>query len=99
MYSHGDKRVNAQLQLFTIILSHVVVSLFSIFEFDCPSGIFRPSFVYNNFKCCCTYEVKSNCTCNIANSTKSGFFPNMIDKLLVSVTKFSFDPFKTRRIR
>ena len=26
------------------IFSHGVVSLFSIYEFDCPSGIFRPSF-------------------------------------------------------
>ena len=26
------------------IFSHDVVSLFSIYEFDCPSGIFRPSF-------------------------------------------------------
>ena len=27
------------------IFSLVVVSLFSIYEFDCPSGIFRPSFM------------------------------------------------------
>ena len=26
------------------IFNHDVVSLFSIYEFDCPSGIFRPSF-------------------------------------------------------
>ena len=26
------------------IFSHGVVSLFSIYDFDCPSGIFRPSF-------------------------------------------------------
>ena len=28
------------------IFCHGVVSLFSIYEFDCPSGIFRPSFIY-----------------------------------------------------
>ena len=28
-----------------LIFSHGVVSLFSIYEFDCLSGIFRPSFV------------------------------------------------------
>ena len=28
------------------ICSHGVVSLFSIYEFDCPSGTFRPSFKY-----------------------------------------------------
>ena len=28
-----------------IIFSHGVVSLFSIYEFDCPSGIFRLSFI------------------------------------------------------
>ena len=27
------------------IFSHGVVSLFSIYEFDCPSGIFRPCFL------------------------------------------------------
>ena len=27
------------------IFSHGVVSLLSIYEFDCPSGIFRPSFI------------------------------------------------------
>ena len=32
--------------LFVLFLfSHGVVSLFSIYVFDCPSGIFRPSFV------------------------------------------------------
>ena len=28
-----------------LFISHGVVSLFSIYEFDCPSGIFRPSFI------------------------------------------------------
>ena len=32
------------------ILSHGVVSLFSIYEFDCSSGIFRPSFWKVNCK-------------------------------------------------
>ena len=27
------------------IFNHDVVSLFSIYEFDCPSGIFRPSYI------------------------------------------------------
>ena len=30
--------------------SHGVVSLFSIYQFDCPSGIFRPSFKRNNIE-------------------------------------------------
>ena len=28
-----------------LFVSHGVVSLMSFYEFDCPSGIFRPSFV------------------------------------------------------
>ena len=30
------------------ISSHVVVSLFSLYEFDCPSGVFRHFFVWLN---------------------------------------------------
>ena len=33
-----------ELQLFAFFFfSHGIVSLFSIYEFECPSGIFRPS--------------------------------------------------------
>ena len=32
------------LSVCLFIFSHVVVSLFSFYEFDSPSGIFRPSF-------------------------------------------------------
>ena len=32
------------------IFSHAVVSLFSIYEFECPSGNFRPSFIDKNLQ-------------------------------------------------
>ena len=33
------------LSVCLFIFSHVAVNLFSIYDFDCPSGIFRPSFI------------------------------------------------------
>ena len=32
------------------MFSHGVVSLFSVYEFDCPSGIFRPSFISSRLR-------------------------------------------------
>ena len=50
-----------------VIFSHVVVSLFSIYEFDCPSVIFRPSFVHIEVVC---YRFLFNSGLNISyNST------------------------------
>ena len=56
-----------------MIFSHGVVILFSIYEFDCPSGIVRPSFMT---------EVVSSKRCAI--SGRQGItFPKEIHKFIV----------------